>query len=202
MLRNFFYRFLFIGFCLTLFILLGFLLFKPIYVAESVFIPYSFHPYDICLRYPILWKKIKFYFALFYIFSIFICSNFLYSTIFHRCFSKKRKTNLSCQTISNSNSISLLVGKNEQNNLVSIPEKSLYQNIFVCGTIGSGKTSSCMYPFTKQLLCYGNNVLNQKIGMLILDVKGNFYKEVLCFAKFANRLNDVSVIELGRKHFL
>jgi hypothetical protein len=82
--------------------------------------------------------------------------------------------------------------------LVFIPEKSLYQNIFVCGTIGSGKTSSCMYPFTKQLISHMSYNSNEKIGMLVLDVKGNFYKEVVNFANFSGRLDDVHIIELGR----
>ena len=35
---------------------------------------------------------------------------------------------------------------------IYLPEKSLFQNILITGTIGTGKTSSAMYPFTKQLL--------------------------------------------------
>ena len=90
--------------------------------------------------------------------------------------------------------LSLLVGKNESENLVFISEKSLYQNIFICGTIGSGKTSSCMYPFTRQLVSYYSKNPQHKLGMLILDVKGNFYKEVLRFANLSGRLNDVHMI--------
>lgn len=40
-----------------------------------------------------------------------------------------------------------------------------------------GKTSSAMYPFTKQFLEYNSNN-SKKLGMLILDVKGNYYKQV------------------------
>lgn len=40
-----------------------------------------------------------------------------------------------------------------------------------------------MYPFTKQLLLYNHNHSNKKIGMLILDVKGNYYKQVYEYAK-------------------
>ncbi len=100
-----------------------------------------------------------------------------------------------------SENLSLLVGKNESENLVFIPEKSLYQNIFICGTIGSGKTSSCMYPFTRQLVSYYSKNPQHKLGMLILDVKGNFYKEVLRFANLSGRLNDVHMIELGGNTF-
>ena len=49
-----------------------------------------------------------------------------------------------------------------------------------------------MYPFLHQLIKYEN----QKLGMLILDVKGNFYKQVLEYAKKYNRLEDILVISL------
>lgn len=54
-----------------------------------------------------------------------------------------------------------------------------------------------MYPFTKQLLLYNHNHSNKKIGMLILDVKGNYYKQVYEYAKKFDLLNDIIVIELN-----
>lgn len=57
-----------------------------------------------------------------------------------------------------------------------------------------------MYPFTKQLINYKNNDENNKIGMLILDVKGNYHYQVTDFCKQFNRLNDLVVIELGGKY--
>ena len=56
-----------------------------------------------------------------------------------------------------------------------------------------------MYPFTQQLLKYNSINKDKKIGILILDVKGNFYKQVLSFAKKFNRSDDVIVIELNGK---
>lgn len=56
-----------------------------------------------------------------------------------------------------------------------------------------GKTASCMYPFLNQLIKYES----PKFGMLILDVKGNFYKQVLEYAKKYNRLEDIIVISLN-----
>ena len=61
-----------------------------------------------------------------------------------------------------------------------------------------GKTSSAMYPFTKQLISFMSNDFDEKLAMLILDVKGNYYKEVLKYAEETNRLNDIILIELGR----
>lgn len=202
-LKKLFLRFIFIAICLVILVLIGFIVFKPIYLANSITIPYSLNPYDICVRYPIAWTKIKLYFILFYILATCLCANAVYSFLYKHCISKKitknKKQNQS--TIPNSNTVSLFVGKNESDNLVVIPEKSLYQNIFISGTIGSGKTSSCMYPFTKQLISYKSNSQTEKLGILILDVKGNFYKEVLRFANFSNRLDDVFVIELGSNVF-
>ncbi len=96
--------------------------------------------------------------------------------------------------------LQLLIGETEENaEKIYLPEKSLYQNILITGTIGTGKTSSAMYPFTKQLISYSYNNENEKLGMLILDVKGNYYKKVLEFADEFYRKDDVIVIELNGK---
>lgn len=55
-----------------------------------------------------------------------------------------------------------------------------------------------MYPFTKQLISYKADDFDEKLAMLILDVKGNYYKEVLKNANEVNRLEDIILIELGR----
>ena len=55
-----------------------------------------------------------------------------------------------------------------------------------------------MYPFTKQLISFMSNDFDEKLAMLILDVKGNYYKGVLKYAEETNRLNDIILIELGR----
>ena len=93
-----------------------------------------------------------------------------------------------------SHMISLYVGKDEQETPIYLPEKSLYQNIFITGTIGTGKTSSAMYPFTKQLI---QNPLH--MGMLILDVKGNYYPKVLEYAQKYQREDDIIPICLDKK---
>ena len=95
----------------------------------------------------------------------------------------------------------LFVGNTiSSNNPIYLPATSLYQNILVTGTIGTGKTSSAMYPFTKQLIEYCNNDSQNKIGMLVLDVKGNYFIKVSEFAKQFNREDDLIVISLGGKY--
>lgn len=96
--------------------------------------------------------------------------------------------------------VKILIGEDDENNEVYIPEKGLYQNILITGTIGSGKTSSAMYPITQQLIEYNCMDYNCKIGMLILDVKGNYHKQVTEYAKKFNRLSDLVVVELGGKY--
>ena len=58
-----------------------------------------------------------------------------------------------------------------------------------------------MYPFTKQLLEYNSKNINDKIGMLILDVKGNYYKKVLEYAKLYNLEKDLIIVGLNSKTF-
>lgn len=58
-----------------------------------------------------------------------------------------------------------------------------------------------MYPFTKQLLEYNSKNIDDKIGMLILDVKGNYYNQVLKYAKLYNLEKDIIIIELNSNIF-
>ena len=58
-----------------------------------------------------------------------------------------------------------------------------------------------MYPFTEQLIKYNSNNPNKKIGMLILDVKGNYYKQVKYYIKKYNLLNDLITIQLNSNVF-
>ena len=141
---------------------------------------------------PNLWNLLK---------IIFICSYFLgsitLSTILLAPFLKKNaKKSMHATNNINHNKLQLLVGKNiDTNEDVLIPESGLYQNILITGTIGTGKTSSAMYPFTKQLIEYKNNNYKEKIGMLILDVKGNYFTKVKEYANLYNRLDDLIIIE-------
>ena len=88
----------------------------------------------------------------------------------------------------------------KNNKPIFLPLKSLYQNILITGTIGTGKTSSAMYPFTKQLIEYCSTDNSNKIGMLILDVKGNYHAKVSEFAKNCGRNDDLIIISLNGKY--
>ena len=93
------------------------------------------------------------------------------------------------------NSFKLLIGNNYlDDSPIYLSEYGLYQNFLITGTIGTGKTSSAIYPFVKQFIEYNSKNINDKIGMLILDVKGNFYSYVSSVVKNYNMENDLFVI--------
>ena len=95
-------------------------------------------------------------------------------------------------------SLNLLIGYDQSTNQdIYLPESGLYQNFLITGTIGTGKTSSAMYPFTEQFLKYNYLSPDKKIGMLILDVKGNYFNQVKKYAIDYDLMEDLIVIELG-----
>ena len=65
------------------------------------------------------------------------------------------------------NSFKLLIGNNYlDDSPIYLSEYGLYQNFLITGTIGTGKTSSAIYPFVKQFIEYNSKNINDKIGML------------------------------------
>ena len=80
-----------------------------------------------------------------------------------------------------------IIARDENDECFALTEKSLYQNLLITGSIGSGKTSSAISWITYRLLKSGK-------GGLILDVKGNFVETVSEMCKRLGRLNDLKVI--------
>jgi hypothetical protein len=177
-------------------------LFYPIFLSNSVIIPFAVHPFDICKNYPTQWFWIKIASVAVNIIADIIISNSIYSFLIYKVSNRKKKKtkNKKQETMIIKSDLNLFIGLDENDNKVFIPEKGMYQNILVTGTIGSGKTSSCMYPFTEQLIKYKAGSPSDKIGMLLLDVKGNYYRKVLEYAKKHGRTDDVIVIEIGGKY--
>lgn len=172
-----------------------YLVFMPIFYAKSLIFPYAIHPFDICKVYPKIWLLIK----RLYIITFIISYSILLIKIL-KTFKSKYVKNTNTSVIEDyklNNEINLVVGTNAKNEYVKISEKGLYQNIFITGTIGSGKTSSAMYPFTSQLIEYKAMSTKEKLAMLILDVKGNYSEKVVQFAQSVDRLKDVYVIDLS-----
>ncbi len=95
--------------------------------------------------------------------------------------------------ILNSN-FQILLGTDEYMNNIYLNEPALYQNLLITGAIGSGKTSSAIYPLISGLI--GLNT----ISGLVLDVKGNMYYDILQICKTNNKENLLTVIELDGLH--
>lgn len=100
------------------------------------------------------------------------------------------------------NNFSLFVGNNySDNSPIYLQESGLFQNFLITGTIGTGKTSSAIYPFVEQFIKYNSENLTDKFGMLILDVKGNFYNYVSNIVCKYDLQNDLFVISLHNNVF-
>lgn len=163
---------------------------KPIFYSNSIIIDYGLVPFDICTKYPGLWKNFKSIYPILSLLASFVIFNSFYSRAIKPLSLKVKASREPPQE-----GLNLYIGKNEQNKIY-LPEKGLFQNMLITGTIGSGKTSSAMYPFTRQLIEYNCDNEYKKIGMLILDVKGNYHEQVRKYCKEYYREEDLIVIGL------
>ena len=170
-------RLLFLSISFSIFTIIMFLIFQEIFYSNNILIDFALHPFNICEKYPNLWQFIKITYVLSFSLSVLIVSNLIYSIIFSKQNNKEIKNTITTYE-GTSDSLNLLIGNNLDGNPVYINEKGLYQNILITGTIGSGKTSSAMYPFTEQLIKYKSDNKKEKLGLLILDVIGNYHKQV------------------------
>ncbi len=187
--KNFIILFLF---SFTL-ILLNLFIFYPIFISKNIIINFAVHPFNICKKHPEFWH----YFKIIYIVFLTI-SSFSLSYILIKYFLHLNTNNIIPQNENYTSKLNLKIGYSQiQSKDIFLPEKSLYQNILITGTIGSGKTSSAIYPFAEQLIKYSNNNFANKIGILCLDVKGNFYKQIKFYSKKFNRLKDLVIISLN-----
>ena len=178
-------KYYFISTVVSLIIVSNLLLFLDFFISKSNSIC-LFGTYNVKIEENV-WIFIKIAYFLFMILS-WICISHSFFTKNHvkfiNNFAKAQN-----DTIKN-DELQLFIGKEiDTGKDVIIPEKGLYQNLLITGTIGTGKTSSAMYPFLDQLL-------RQNLGMLILDVKGNFHKKVLELNETYHR--KVIIIELNR----
>ena len=78
-----------------------------------------------------------------------------------------------------------------------IPEAGLYTGIAIVGAVGTGKTSSCIYPYVEQLLAYRAQDPARKVGGLVLDVKGDFARHVQAILDRHGRGADYIEVSLG-----
>ncbi|WP_420615577.1 type IV secretory system conjugative DNA transfer family protein [Candidatus Palauibacter sp.] len=87
--------------------------------------------------------------------------------------------------------------ESEQPSWLVIPEKGLYTGVLVVGAVGTGKTTACMYPFARQLLHWRADDPKRRTGALVLEVKGDFCRQVRDILNDAGRGDDYLEIGLG-----
>lgn len=142
------YQIYFISLYSFILLILGIAIFFPVYTSKHLLFPYAIHPFDLCTQTPSLWKILKILFFIFYILSSIIISNFINLKYNSKILKNNTDTHKPTNSLINSD-LNLLIGYTETNTPIYLCEKSLYQNLLITGTIGTGKTSSAMYPFTR-----------------------------------------------------
>lgn len=189
-------RFIFVATFLLIIAIINLFIFYPIYLSDNIIIKFAVHPFNICTKYPDGWLLIKVVYIISLFISNLIISNITYSFLFKKSSDIKNIKNNNLNNYSD-NDLNLKIGSTLKDEEIFLPISGLFQNILVTGTIGSGKTSSAMYPFTEQLIKFNNFNQSEKFGILILDVKGNYHNQVQKYCEKYNRLDDLIVIELG-----
>ena len=149
-----------------IFLFINLFIFNEIFCNNSLL--YFFYNYfnHFLLNYPniIFYIKISFLISCFIFYFIIFIKIFSYFFPFFIFNSSKKYIN---------NSAILVVTTVEKNNYY-LTLKGLYQNILVIGSIGSGKTSSFLYPITSKLINFSAKD-DFPGAFLILDVKGNYH---------------------------
>lgn len=189
--NTFFRRILFIFIFLILSLIFCFVIFSSIFHLNTLTFSLPLTTFNLTID-NLFWEKFKLLYLL-----VFIVSNFFYSNIFYNFLFTKSKIKISKIQKQQMEDLHLYIADDENGIPIIIPKNGLYQNILITGTIGTGKTSSAMYPFTKQLLQFKCNSNAEKLGMLILDVKGNYYFQVKQYVQQFNRENDLIIISLN-----
>jgi hypothetical protein len=79
---------------------------------------------------------------------------------------------------------------------LTVPERGLYTGTLIVGAIGSGKTSACLYPYVEQLVAYRAGEPARKVAGLVLEVKGDFCRQVRDMLQRHGRGDDYVEISL------
>ena len=82
-----------------------------------------------------------------------------------------------------------------------MPEMALYTGTIIFGAVGTGKTTSCMRPFTEQLVNWQAGNEERKVAGLCLEVKGDFCFDVKRMLRECGREDDYMELNLEREGF-
>ena len=77
-----------------------------------------------------------------------------------------------------------------------MPEKGLFTGLIIFGAIGTGKTTSCMRPFCRQLLEWQADDPEKRVAALVLEVKGDFCYDVQEMLAEYGRIDDYMELSL------
>jgi hypothetical protein len=127
----------------------------------------------------------------------------------NKLFNGKKSKNADSMIWPESGELQLVVGevhekdgsRKEKPEWLTMDAKGLYTGILVLGSTGTGKTTACAYPFLDQLVKYKSGSQDEKIGGLILDVKGDFWKEAVSILRRNGRGEDIVIIEPGSGYY-
>ena len=138
---------LFISFLLFLIIIN---IFSPIFKAQELIFPYAVTPFDIISKFPKSWFYIKLIYCITCFFNLFLGVNSISKFFLIRTL--KKKNNQNAETNIDFGSFNLLLGTDSINqNKIYIPEKGLYQNILITGTIGSRQNFIMYVSYIKSI---------------------------------------------------
>jgi hypothetical protein len=86
-------------------------------------------------------------------------------------------------------------GPAPQPDWLTIPQRGLYTGVMILGAVGAGKTSACMYPYVDQLVRWRADDPARKCSGLVLEVKGDFCRQVQRMLRSADR--EADYLEIG-----
>ena len=174
-------------------IMLVFLL--PVFEASEISYSLGFINIEISKKFPTLWINLKNIYCITSFLSFLIIINSIFSIIQMLLTNIKHNNFKDLPIKKPNNNLNVHIGQNSKCELVSIPIAGLYQNVLVTGSIGSGKTSSLLYPLTSQLLELSFSS-KYRSAFLILDVKGNYHNFVQNVCKTNFHFSDLFIISL------
>jgi hypothetical protein len=127
----------------------------------------------------------------------------------NKLYNGKKSKNTGAMIWPESNELQLVIGelhekdgsRKEKPDWLTMDAKGLYTGILILGSTGTGKTTACAYPFLDQMAKYKSGSQDEKIGGLILDVKGDFWKEAVSILKRNGRGEDIVIIKPGSGYY-
>lgn len=138
----------------------------------------------------ILQDKFKIFKIVYYISSyIFVCIMLLKNSqkVLQLVEKVMNKNKYDIESVPSTNDKRIYIGAKSGEEDVTLSLNSIYQNVLITGSIGSGKTSGAISNIANSLISMG-------LGGLILDAKGNFVNKVEAMCKKVGRTKDLQVI--------